>query len=170
MGTAIRFNWLIDTRNTQDLNGKSITKIFECQSNFSVSNFYRYVRLTQTGKTSHGDDCLALTNIEFFGSIANTSQTRDDWVKLFHKQFFLNCCHSGLSSSSHQGQFVLLDNTSRLYFISEGIDCGVNSGHYNQRIAHWKSPCQMSFVDPSISRNEAMRRNGKMLKFSSFLD
>jgi hypothetical protein len=68
---------VLDTRNTQELKGKSITKIFECQSISSVSEFYLYIRLTQTGETSHGEDYLILTNIEFFGSIANASQPRD---------------------------------------------------------------------------------------------
>jgi hypothetical protein len=71
---------ILDTQNTQDLNRKeSITKIFHCNGvSSSVSNFYRYIRLTQTGKTSSGRDCLILTGIEFFGSIRNPSQTRDD--------------------------------------------------------------------------------------------
>jgi hypothetical protein len=64
---------VLDTQNTQDLNGQSKTKIFECHDNSSVLNFYRYIRFTQTGKTSHGQDYLILTNIEFFGSIANAS-------------------------------------------------------------------------------------------------
>jgi hypothetical protein len=69
---------VLDTRNTQDMNGKSITKIFECQGKSSVSDFYRYIRSTQTGKTSHGRDCLILTNIEFFRSSVNASPTADD--------------------------------------------------------------------------------------------
>jgi hypothetical protein len=68
---------VLDTQNTQELKAKSVTKIFTCQGN-SVSNFYRYVRLTQTGRNSSGYDYMKLTNIEFFGSMRNASQTRDD--------------------------------------------------------------------------------------------
>jgi hypothetical protein len=69
---------VLDTRNTQDLNGPLITKIFECQSDSSVSEFYRYIRFTQTGKDSSGNHHLLLRNIEFFGMIVNLSQTCDD--------------------------------------------------------------------------------------------
>jgi hypothetical protein len=63
---------IIDSRKTQDLNGEYITKQFECGDKLSVSPFYRYLRLTQTGKNSYGDDYLGLANIEFFGSIVNS--------------------------------------------------------------------------------------------------
>ena len=55
----------LDSRNTQDLNGNSITKTYDCQSMRSKS--YRYLRLRQTGKNSSGWDYLRLSEIEFFG-------------------------------------------------------------------------------------------------------
>jgi hypothetical protein len=58
---------IVDDEKTQDLNGKSITKIFHCNVNSSDCQFYRYIRLTQTGKNSSGYDHLELSNIEFFG-------------------------------------------------------------------------------------------------------
>jgi hypothetical protein len=64
---------VLDRRNTQDLNGRSITKIFECNERFSVGEFYRYIRLTQTGKTASNQDYLLLTNIEFFGTMKNST-------------------------------------------------------------------------------------------------
>jgi hypothetical protein len=60
---------VLDRRNTQDLNGRSITKIFECNECFSVGELFRFIRLTQTGKTSSNQDYLLLTNIEFFGTM-----------------------------------------------------------------------------------------------------
>jgi hypothetical protein len=63
-------SWIIvDCQKTQALNGRFITKLFECSDKSSVSPFYRYLRLTQTGKNTSGGDCLMLSNIEFFGSI-----------------------------------------------------------------------------------------------------
>jgi hypothetical protein len=64
---------VLDRQKTQDLNGNFITKIFHCNGSSSNSQFYRYIRLTQTGKDSYGHDNLLLSNIEFFGSmIAST--------------------------------------------------------------------------------------------------
>jgi hypothetical protein len=57
----------IDSQNTQDLNGDYVTKTFKCSS--SSSHFCRYIRLTQTGKNSYGNDHLMLCNIEFFGRL-----------------------------------------------------------------------------------------------------
>jgi hypothetical protein len=55
----------IDSQNTQDLNGKYITKTFKCSS--PSSHFCWYIRLTQTRKNSSGYDHFMLYNIEFFG-------------------------------------------------------------------------------------------------------
>jgi hypothetical protein len=57
----------IDARDTQDLNGKFITKTYSCSVSSDGSRFYRYIRLTQTGKNSTGQDFLQLGNVEFFG-------------------------------------------------------------------------------------------------------
>jgi hypothetical protein len=72
LGSTDGNSWtVLDRRHTQDLNGRSITKIFECNENGAVGRFSRYIRLTQTGKTSSNHDYLVLTNIEFFGSMKN---------------------------------------------------------------------------------------------------
>jgi hypothetical protein len=55
---------IVDNQKTQALNGQYITKLFECGDKSSVSSFYRYLRLTQTGKNSSGYDYLHLSNIE----------------------------------------------------------------------------------------------------------
>ena len=55
----------LDSRNTQDLNGRYITKTYDCQRKRSES--YRYLRLRQTGNNSSGGDALRLSEIEFFG-------------------------------------------------------------------------------------------------------
>jgi hypothetical protein len=69
---------VLDSQNTRKLDGPSITKIFECHGDSVASDFYRYIRLTQTGKNSSENDYLPLANIEFFGSIKQVSQTRED--------------------------------------------------------------------------------------------
>jgi hypothetical protein len=66
--------WItLDRQKTQVLNGKYITKIFHCNDSSSSSQFYRYIRLTQTGKNSSGYDYLLLSNTEFFGSMMTST-------------------------------------------------------------------------------------------------
>jgi hypothetical protein len=55
----------IDFRNTQDLNGKFVTKTFKCSS--PSSHFHRFIRIMQTRKNAYGNDHFMLCNIEFFG-------------------------------------------------------------------------------------------------------
>jgi hypothetical protein len=64
---------IVDERNTQELNGNYVTKMYHCSATSSVSQYYRYIRLTQTGKNSSGSDYLMLANIEFFGSMVNSA-------------------------------------------------------------------------------------------------
>jgi hypothetical protein len=64
---------IVDYQKTQALNGRLLTKLFECGDKSSDSEFYRYFRLTQTGKNSSGTDYLLLSNIEFFGSIVKST-------------------------------------------------------------------------------------------------
>jgi hypothetical protein len=64
---------IVDCQKTQALNGRYIPKLFECGHKSSVSPFYRYLRLTQTGKNSYGNHYLMLSSIEFFGSIAKST-------------------------------------------------------------------------------------------------
>jgi hypothetical protein len=63
----------LDRRNTQELNGNYVTKIFPCEQHESSStpHFYRYIRLMQTGKESYGYDYLMLGNFECFGCMVN---------------------------------------------------------------------------------------------------
>jgi hypothetical protein len=55
----------LDRRNTRELAGKYLVKTFECEK----VNFYRFIRLRQTGPNSVGLHCLLLSNIEFFGDV-----------------------------------------------------------------------------------------------------
>jgi hypothetical protein len=63
----------LDRRNTQELNGKYVTKIFPCDQGESSStpHFYRYIRLMSTGTNSYGNDYLLLGNFECFGWMMN---------------------------------------------------------------------------------------------------
>jgi hypothetical protein len=60
---------ILDRRNTQDMTARSITKIFECNERVPAREFYRYIRLTQTGKNSSSHHHFLLTNIDLFGSM-----------------------------------------------------------------------------------------------------
>jgi hypothetical protein len=62
----------IDYRKTQELNGNYITKTFALSVS-SGTRFYRYIRLTQTGKDSNGKDYLLLAAVEFFGRMTHYS-------------------------------------------------------------------------------------------------
>ena len=57
----------IDKRDTQDLNGNYIVKNYECELNRTSEEFYRYLRLRQTGLNSYNNHYLKLSEIEFFG-------------------------------------------------------------------------------------------------------
>jgi hypothetical protein len=56
---------IIDSRSTDELAGKQKVAVFAVQS----SHYYRFIRLRQTGKTSHGHNTLILQNIELFGML-----------------------------------------------------------------------------------------------------
>ena len=59
-------NWTqLDADDTDALNGSWRTKHFECSQR--TNEFFRYIRLTQTGKNWRNDDYLLLSEIEFFG-------------------------------------------------------------------------------------------------------
>jgi hypothetical protein len=63
-------SWInLDRRDTNDLNGPRIVKTYECGSNESSNSFFRFIRLTQTGKDSNGYDYLHLGNLEFHGKL-----------------------------------------------------------------------------------------------------
>jgi hypothetical protein len=63
----------IDCRKTQELNGNYITKTFALSTSLSGTPFYRYIRLTQTGKSSNNNDYLMLAVVEFFGRMTDHS-------------------------------------------------------------------------------------------------
>ena len=65
-------NWReVDRRNTQDLNGKSIVKTYFCED--TKSERFRFIKLRQTGKDAQGYNYLALSGIEFFGTLFRDS-------------------------------------------------------------------------------------------------
>jgi hypothetical protein len=63
----------IDSQNCQHLNGTYLTKTFQCASS-GARQFYRYIRLTQTGDNASNAHYLLLCNIEFYGTLRR-SQT-----------------------------------------------------------------------------------------------
>ena len=61
-------SWLpIHSNSSNDLNGMYITKHFTCSRTYN--EFFRYIRLTQTGKNSSRCDHLQMSEIEFFGIV-----------------------------------------------------------------------------------------------------
>jgi hypothetical protein len=72
--------WVVlDQRQTNDLNERYTTKIFSCSAAGSGADFYRYIRLQQTGKNSAGYDYLMLANIEFFGLMMKSANA---WTRV----------------------------------------------------------------------------------------
>ena len=65
----------IDRRNTRELVGKSIVKIYLCRGESSES--LRYLRLRQTGKNGQGRDHLFLSAIEFLVLFSELETTRE---------------------------------------------------------------------------------------------
>jgi hypothetical protein len=57
---------VLDNRNARDLCGNSLVKTYECSTSKS-NEFFRFIRMRQTGKDSDNNDNLALAKIEFFG-------------------------------------------------------------------------------------------------------
>jgi hypothetical protein len=63
----------LDQQETKDLNDKYAVKSYECGSVQSSGSFFRFIRLTQTGKNSSGGTFLDLANLEVFGDVVNTA-------------------------------------------------------------------------------------------------
>lgn len=59
---------VLDQRDTTDLIGGNRVKTYSVQQ--STGTFYRYIRMTQTGKTSDDQDYLNLSGIEIFGQLS----------------------------------------------------------------------------------------------------
>jgi hypothetical protein len=69
--------WVVlDRQETNELNGNYLTKIFSCSAEASCPDFYRYIRLRETGKNSAGSNYLMLANVEFFGSMMKSENTQ----------------------------------------------------------------------------------------------
>jgi hypothetical protein len=73
---------IVDRKETNDLNDNYVTKTFSCNVERSYADFYRYIRLQQTGKNSSGSDYLQLANIEFFGSMTKST---NKWMTIAAK-------------------------------------------------------------------------------------
>jgi hypothetical protein len=61
----------LDNRNTKEMGGNFIVKTYACW-NASPSEFFRFIRMRQTGKNSSNNDHLLLCNIEFFGELKSS--------------------------------------------------------------------------------------------------
>jgi hypothetical protein len=68
-GSTNDIDWLeLDRRQSMnDLNDRYRVKTYQCKN----PGCYRYLKLTQTGKSHCDSDMLALTGIEFFGTLRN---------------------------------------------------------------------------------------------------
>jgi hypothetical protein len=61
-------SWVpLDRRNTCDLDGNYVVKSYGCE----LADFFRFIRLTQTGPNSRKDHYPMLCNLEFFGDVAD---------------------------------------------------------------------------------------------------
>jgi hypothetical protein len=69
LGSTNENDWLeLDRRqSTSDLNDRYRVKTFQCKN----PGCYRFIKLVQTGKSHCDSDMLALTGIEFFGTLRN---------------------------------------------------------------------------------------------------
>lgn len=77
-------NWVIECSNDEvewriidshqkdkSLNSRSASKTFEIQEKLNENDFYRYIRIRQTGINTSGNYELIISAIEFFGSITD---------------------------------------------------------------------------------------------------
>jgi hypothetical protein len=63
----------LDSRNayvTKDFSGTFVVKSYSC-THVNSNEFFRFIRMRQSGKNMYGKDYLMLCNIEFFGTIKN---------------------------------------------------------------------------------------------------
>jgi hypothetical protein len=67
-GSEDGMTWdILDSRQTDELVGPSQVRTYPV----TLSHYFRYIRLRQTGKTNNNENFLILTNIEVFGKISN---------------------------------------------------------------------------------------------------
>jgi small GTP-binding protein len=65
--------WIpIHTTSDCNLGGRNVTRHFGCST--SVKEYYRYIRLRQTGPNANNSHQLGLGNIEFFGKLQSSSR------------------------------------------------------------------------------------------------
>lgn len=61
---------VLDSQNNATcLNGNGVFNTFKIKENLSSDEYYRFLRLRQTGKNFAGNDQLCLNSLEYFGSI-----------------------------------------------------------------------------------------------------
>jgi hypothetical protein len=69
-GSNDEISWTnLDRRSTKELVGKYIVKPYECKSVRGSTQFFRFIRLTQTSEDSSSNHYLLLANLEFFGKV-----------------------------------------------------------------------------------------------------
>jgi hypothetical protein len=67
-------SWIpLDQRKTRDLDGKYVVKLYQCSSLQSPREFFRLIRLMQTGPDSSGFHRLRLSNLELFGILVEST-------------------------------------------------------------------------------------------------
>ena len=67
-GSNDESSWVsLDSRNTWEQCGKGVVKNYSC--NKGNHDFYRFIRMRQTGKNSSGEHYLVFSQIELFGKL-----------------------------------------------------------------------------------------------------
>lgn len=69
-------NWTkLDSRENVDyLDGKSVVYTFKVESSQEANNFYRFLRIRQTGLNTGNDNHLVIAALEYFGSIIENDE------------------------------------------------------------------------------------------------
>jgi hypothetical protein len=71
------FDGSLDGETWTEIDRQKNNRDFKSHSIFGIASFplskpaeCRFIRLTQTNKNHHGDDCLVLRAVEFFGTLS----------------------------------------------------------------------------------------------------
>ena len=60
---------VLDTRkNIGSLNGESLSQVFEICEELEANEYFRFLRIRQTGYSAAEDNILTLSALEYFGS------------------------------------------------------------------------------------------------------